>query len=243
MIDLHSHILPELDDGARDLRDAIAMARMAAQSGVTVMAATPHCADDRVYRVRAAWQLLSQALEENGIPVKLVPGMEIFSTADTARMLREGKLLTLNNSRYPLIEFSFRSDGNAETAQLHSVCQAGFRPLIAHPERYPYVQRHPELLNLWHDMGCLLQINRGSLLGRFGTAARQLAWALVDRGFAAVVASDAHSPRQRTPWLADVWQLLETEFSPLCARMLLKNTPRAILNNEDLPPVSPVRFE
>lgn len=243
MIDLHSHILPGQDDGARSLRDALAMARMAVQSGVIAMAATPHCTGDRTEEVQAAWQLLKDALEESGIPLKLVPGMEIFGTADTARMLRDGKLLTLNGSRYPLMEFSFHSDGNAETAILRGVCQAGYRPLIAHPERYPFVQRHPELLNRWCDLGCLLQVNRGSLLGRFGTSARQLAWALVDRGFVTAVASDAHSPRQRTPWLADVWQLLEEEFSPQAARSLLEENPGKILNNEEIPPVRPVWFE
>ena len=243
MIDLHSHILPELDDGSQSLRESLAMARMAVDSGITAMVATPHCADDRSWETYEAWQLLSQALSENEIPLKLFPGMEIFGTPDTVRMLREGKLFTLNGSRYPLIEFSFRSDGEEETAILRSVCKADFRPVVAHPERYGYVQRDPRMVNRWHRMGCLFQVNRGSLLGRCGSRAQETAFELVNRGFASVVASDAHSPRKRTPWMADVQQLLTEEISAQCARVLLKENPKKILKDEEIPPVVPEWFE
>ena len=158
-------------------------------------------------------------------------------------MLRENRLLTLNDSKYPLIEFSFHSDGMEETRILRSVCKAGYRPVVAHPERYSYVQQDPRLLHQWVRMGCLIQVNRGSLLGRFGRRAQSLGFALVDRGFATVVASDAHSPRIRTPWMADVEQLLSKEISPLCARMLLRDNPRKILKNEEIHSAEPEWFE
>lgn len=243
MIDLHSHILPEQDDGSQSLRESLAMARMAVESGITVMAATPHCINDRSREVHVAWKLLREALRENGIPLRLLLGMEIFGTPDTARMLQEGKLFPLNNSRYPLIEFSFHSDGEEETRILRSVCRAGYRPVVAHPERYAYIQQEPKLINRWYNMGCLLQVNRGSLLGRFGRHAQGMAHELVDRGFATVVASDAHSPRMRTPWMKDVQGLLTEDFSPLCAEMLLQENPRKILKDEELPPVTPEWFE
>ena len=243
MFDMHCHILPHLDDGACSLAESVAMARMAVESGVRVMAATPHCAGDRTREVYAAWQLLKEALEENEIPLKLFLGMEIFGTPETARMLSEKQLFTLNDSQYPLIEFSFRSDGLEETRILHSVCKAGFRPVVAHPERYSYVQQDPRLLDRWVRMGCLIQVNRGSLLGRFGSRAQRLAFALVERGFATVVASDAHSPRVRTPWLADVEQLLSEEIAPRCADLLLRENPRKILKNEVIRSAEPEWFE
>ena len=243
MIDLHSHILPGQDDGAQSLEAALAMARMAVDSGVTAMAATPHCAGDHTREVYAAWRLLKEALEENEIPMKLFLGMEIYGTPETARMLREKQLFTLNDSRYPLIEFSFRSDGLEETRILHSVCKAGFRPVVAHPERYSYVQQDPRLVDRWVRMGCLIQVNRGSLLGRFGHRAQSLGFALVERGFATVVASDAHSPRVRTPWLADVEQLLSEEIAPKCADLLLRENPRKILKDEEIRSAEPEWFE
>lgn len=242
MIDLHSHILPELDDGSQSLQESLAMARMAVESGVTVMAATPHCADGRAREVYESWKLLRQALKESGIPLRLFPGMEIFGTEDTLRLLREGNLFTLNGSRYPLIEFSFHSDGDHETRILHSLCKAGLRPVVAHPERYSYVQYNPELINRWYRMGCLMQINRGSLLGRFGPRPQEMAAQLIERHFAAIVASDAHSTRMRTPWMEDVKTLLTQEFSPACARRLLLVNPSKILKNDPIPPVKPEWF-
>lgn len=243
MIDLHSHILPELDDGSQSLQESIAMARMAVDSGITAMAATPHCDHDRTRDVYEAWQLLQEALRENEIPLKLVLGMEIFGTEDTARLLTEGKLFTLNGSRYPLMEFSFQSDGREETRILRSVCRAGFRPIVAHPERYAYIRQNPQLLNRWHRMGCLLQVNRGSLLGRFGRHPQRMAFELVERGFAAVVASDAHSPAVRTPWMQDIREMLKREVSEQCAKTLLLDNPKKILNNKQLAPVTPDWFE
>ena len=233
MIDLHSHILPELDDGSYSLQESLAMARMAVDSGVTVMVATPHCADARAKEVYAAWKMLRQALQESRIPLKLFPGMEIFGTGDTLRLLQEGKLFTLNGSRYPLIEFSFHADADRASRILQNLCKVGLRPIVAHPERYSYVQYDPELINKWSRMGCLMQINRGSLLGRFGTSAQEMAIEIVERNFAAIVASDAHSSQMRTPWMEDVKKLLIQEFSPVCARLLLLENPSRIL--KDLP--------
>lgn len=242
MIDLHSHILPELDDGSQSLEESLAMARMAVQSGVTVMVATPHCMDDRAQQVYAAWRLLREALRDTEIPLKLYLGMEIFGTADTVRLLRAGRLFPLNGSQYPLIEFSFRSTGEEETQILYQVLRAGYRPLVAHPERYGYVRENPELINLWTKMGCLLQINRGSLLGRFGPGAQRMAAELVERGFVTAVATDAHSPRVRTPWMKDIQILLSQEYSPQLARKLLLQNPQHILRNEPLPPSEPEWF-
>ena len=243
MIDLHSHILPGLDDGAQSLRDSLAMARMAVDSGITAMVATPHCAHDRCREVYDSWLFLREALHECEIPLQLHLGMEIIGTPDTARMLRDGKLYTLNGSRYPLVEFSFHSDAEEETAILEDICGAGFRPIVAHPERYTYVQQAPEILNSWYRMGCLFQLNRGSLLGRFGRRVQHTAVTLLEQGFVTVIASDAHSARVRTPWLQDIRQVLTEEISEDCARLLLRDNPNRIIHNEIIQPVEPDWFQ
>lgn len=243
IIDLHCHILPGLDDGAQSLEESLEMVHLAAQSGVREIVATPHCAGDRIRETTDGLMLLREALEDMRIPVTVHPGMEILGLADTAQLLSAGKLLALNGSQYPLIEFPFHEAAEDNTQILSDVIRAGYRPLIAHPERYGCVQEDPECINQWYQMGCLFQINRGSLLGRFGRAAQDMAFSLIDRGFATVVASDAHSGRMRTPWLLDVYELLEHEFSPRAARHLMRDNPQRILNNERILPVKPAWFE
>lgn len=232
MIDLHSHILPEMDDGARDLDETLQMARLAVKSGISHLVATPHRKDGGAEQVLESVRFLQQALQEMGLPLKVYAGMEIYATKDTAQLLREGKLLTLNDSRYPLIEFDFESDGTLETRILESVVQAGYRPVVAHPERYLYIQQEPRLLNEWVGMGCLLQVNKGSLTGRFGPVCQELSMALAERRFAAAVASDAHSSQSRTPWMYDAWDLLARYISPIAAETLLLENPGRILRNE-----------
>lgn len=240
IIDLHSHILPRLDDGSKSLEQSLEMADMAVRSGVYSMVVTPHCIDGDARQVMAAFTMVRDALEDAQIPLRLFPGMEILGTPDTARLLQQGRLLTINGSRYPLIEFPFQSAEYENTDILESVIRAGFCPLVAHPERYECVQEDPGCVLRWKEMGCLFQINRGSLLGRFGGMAQETAFDLVDRGLATAVASDAHSHRMRTPWMADVYELLEKEFSPAAARSLLWSNPQHILKDEQLPSAKPM---
>ena len=243
MIDLHCHILPGLDDGAQSLEESLEMAVLAAGQGIRRIVATPHCITGSAREVTQNVAMLRQLLEEVRVPLQVYPGMEIFGTYDTARLLRQQKLLTLNGSRYPLIEFDFDTDGEEETEVLQQVIAAGYIPVVAHPERYSYVWRMPRIVNRWKQMGCLFQINRGSLLGRYGLAAQEMSLELVHRGFATVVATDAHSPAVRTPRTRDVYQLLSQEISPIAADVLMKHNPERILLDKTLPPVNPDWFE
>lgn len=249
MIDLHTHILPGVDDGSPDADESLEMARLAAESQVYAMVATPHCNLPRAERPLWADEVLertmrlAQRLRREELPVRLYAGMEIFGTADTAEKLRAGRLCTLAGSQYPLIEFPFQDYAEQATEVLRSVLELGLRPIVAHPERYRYTQDAPGLLNLWVDMGCLLQVNRGSLMGRFGPRAEALSRALVRRSMAAFVASDAHSASMRTPWLMDVWELLRKEFSFETAKCLLEENPRRVLRNREIPMEQPIWFD
>ena len=234
MIDLHSHILPGLDDGAKSYSESIEMAKLAVENGVTAMVATPHCIDDRKKEIRKATLILRDLLSEKGIPLKIYMGMEIFGTAYTSRLLREKRLFTLNNSRYPLVEFSFNSSGEEETHILQDMIWAGYTPLVAHPERYNFIKEDPEIINTWKRMGCLFQINRGSIMGRFGKDAQIMGVSLLKRGFCTAVASDAHSPMVRTPYLKDVKEVITRALSEEKAEELLHKNPRTILKNEEI---------
>lgn len=240
MIDIHTHILPGLDDGAQDMENALLMAELAAESGVTAIVATPHCNLKGRYtnywgdELRCELASFQKALSKAKIPVTILPGMEIFGMEDVPELLREGKLITLAHSRYLLIEFPFQDYGRQATQVLAEVAAMGYRPVVAHPERYRFIQEEPFLLNRWTELGCLLQVNKGSLMGRFGRAAEMLSLSLVDRGFAAFVASDAHSPVVRTTWMMDVRDLLSEEYSENLARRLLEDNPQKLLKDADI---------
>lgn len=242
MYDLHSHILPGLDDGARDLNMSIEMAKMAVASGVKAMVATPHCLNSRAREVANAFILLRDSLKELNIELDLYPGMELFGTENTASQLKKRELFTINNSRYPLVEFGFHTDGEEETEILKSLVKAGYTPVVAHPERYIYVQKDPIFMNIWRKMGCLFQINRGSLLGRFGRTEQELALALVDRGFATAVSSDAHSHLMRTPYMGDIKEFISREFDPDAAEYLLEIYPKAIIEDKEIRMGEPIWF-
>ena len=242
MIDLHCHILPYLDDGSRNTEETLAMAQIAVNSGIKKMVATPHCEHGGAEEVISTYKRVCQVLKDKRISLELYPGMEIFATPETADLLRRGELLTINGSRYPLVEFDFLASGREETEILESLVKAGYRPLVAHPERYIFLQRDPELMNLWWQMGCLFQINRGSLMGRFGMDAQQLSLAMIDRGFATVVSSDGHSSVRRAPLLDNVQRMIRQEFSPNAALHLLERNPAKILNDEDFTQMEPVWF-
>lgn len=247
MIDLHAHLLPGVDDGSPSEEVSLEMARLAVESGVSELVVTPHCGlpDDeglRAHQLARHTEALACLLAQEGIALRLHTGMEIFGLPDTAEKLRTGELCTLAGSRYPLIEFPFTDYAYEATAVLDEVLQLGLRPIVAHPERYRYAQRDPRLLELWTDMGCLLQLNRGSLLGRFGEREEALAHSLVARGFAAFVASDAHGSAHRTPWMRDVHTLLAREYGAQTAQRLLEDAPRCVLQNERIQTERPDRF-
>ena len=142
MIDLHCHILPGVDDGAASLEESLSMARLAVDSGVRAIAATPHCDPESGfdnYRSRELAQRflrLEQAVQREKLPLRIHAGMEVFVTPSTPRLLREGQLLTLGGSGYLLAEFDFQCGAAFAERMLSALRQEGVRPVVAHPERY-----------------------------------------------------------------------------------------------------------
>ena len=244
MTDLHCHILPGLDDGAQTMEDSLEMARLAAASGVRAIVATPHCnlpfhEPDNLLspELLQAVAGLRQAVETAGIPLKIYPGAEVFCTPDVETLLREQKLMTLGATRYRLMEFYFDEDPDFMEECFCAVTAQGCVPVVAHPERYEAIQRNPDRIVSWFTNGRIIQLNKGSILGKLGTRAQQASQWILERGLAHAVASDAHSPHARTTFMGEVRRLLEEEYAPAYARILLSENPARLL--KDLPPVEP----
>lgn len=249
MIDLHSHLLPGIDDGAETIEDTLAMAEIAVESGVRAMVATPHCNIPDYYdnyydeRLRAHFEMVQNALEQHHIPLKLMLGMEVFGTRNVSELLRRGRLTTLNQSNYLLIEFDFQEDLRLIDRVLEELLQMGVTPIVAHPERYPYVQQYPEMVYDWVCRGCRMQSNKGSVLGRFGRRVQATVIELLEHDLVSFLASDAHSPYARTPSMYGIRMFMERHFSPELARALLSDNPRCVIENRRLPSLHPRSFE
>ena len=172
MVDIHCHILPGVDDGAPSMEDSLEMARMAADSGVTDIIATPHCnlpgngpKNYRSASLRTAFSRLQQALEQEGIPLRIHPGAEVFCTPELPRLLDQRQLQTLGGSRYLLVEFYFDESAEFMEQCFRDIRHRGLVPVAAHPERYNAVQRDPARLEGWFRRGIVIQLNKGSVLG------------------------------------------------------------------------------
>lgn len=238
MIDIHAHILPYVDDGSADMEESIEMLQMAADSGVSRIVATPHCNIPGSFEnywgsgIEERFRDLQREAQGRNIPVEILTGMEVFATPELPELLRQKKILTLNQTRYFLTEFAFDEEMWFCDNLLEACENEGYIPIIAHPERYFFVQEYPDLVYFWRERGYGIQVNKGSVLGRFGTAARRTANLLLEHNLVSCVASDAHSSGHRTPHMAELRWYLEKNFGVEYAEMLLVENPKRILAGE-----------
>ena len=249
MIDIHSHILPGMDDGAQDLYDTLEMLDMAARNGVKAIIATPHCNIPRGFgnyldeEYKACIQMVREVVREEGIPIRVLPGAEALGTQDLPDYLKAGIIMTLNNSRYLLTEFLFDEDPEFVNRILAEIRELNLIPVIAHPERYKFVQRDPNLVYEWRAKGYPTQINKGSVRGKFGNRAKETAMLLLDHNLVSVVASDAHSPRFRTTNMTRAYSELLENYPEQYVDLLFNENPRRICQNEPLLALKAMRVE
>lgn len=236
MIDLHSHILPGIDDGPETVEASIALARAAVTDGIETIAATPHVRDDYPTTpdaMEAAVAGLRVALADAGLPLDVRTGGEIAIdrigslSADDLRRFGLG-----GNPRYLLLEFPYVGWPLALPGLVFSLRATGTTPVIAHPERNGEVQADPERLRPLVDQGALVQVTAASLVGRIGRAAQHAAVGLLDRELVHLLASDAHAPEVREVGLSAA---AEAAGDTNLARWLVEEVPRAIVENTSLP--------
>jgi protein-tyrosine phosphatase len=228
MIDMHCHILPGMDDGPGSIEEAVEMARIAVGDGITDIIATPHT-HDGVYmqepeRVAAAAEALQLELERRGIPLRIHPGMEVHFHLDMLKHLDKGELLTLaGGTEYLLLELPFQQIPSYATDFIHSLLHAGITPIIAHPERNAILLEKREVLAEWIEMGALAQLTAESLTGRFGKRLKVAAKEMVRQRLVQLIASDAHDPIRRRPFLSEAYHLIAKIDSPEAADLFRAN--------------------
>ncbi len=249
MIDLHSHILHDFDDGARTLEAAIEMARAAVAMGVRVMAATPHGrnstnVDYSRYSVALLTERLTElraALAEQEINLELVPGTEIYGEPGVVERLRAGELLPYGASRAVLVEFPLSSPAEVVEQIVFALQVAGYRVIYAHPERMRYVQHDPNALVPLIERGALMQLTGDALLGIQGPAMCHLAETLVIHRLVQIIGSDAHGPHfGRMPNLGAACARAAELIGDAEADAMTRAIPAMILSDGPISPPSPI---
>lgn len=237
-IDLHLHILPDLDDGARSMEQSLRMARLAVQGGVDTIVVTPHANQPGRFenfvspRLGTVLEAFQRELLYRQIALRVIPGMEIFATVDLVERIDQGLLCPLGKSNCFLVELPVECTEDYADRIWQRMLVRGYRPVIAHPERYDCVKRNPALAQQWRRNGCVLQLNGGSLYGQFGELCRQTAVQLVDEGWFDVFGSDAHDPDCRVPGMEPARSYLTERFGAQYAHHVLRERPAGLLNLE-----------
>lgn len=237
MIDIHCHILPGLDDGAFSLDESLMMAESAFESGTRGIFCTPHSGPYLHDELLEVFGSLKEAVAAQNIPVELYLGQEIYLTENYARQIRDignGYPVTINGTPYALVEFNPTAHSRILRDAVDCLCAEGFIPIIAHPERYAAVIEDVFLAERLKASGALLQVNKGSLKGAFGSDALQAASYLLYERTADFVASDAHSPYERTPKLRDVHAFISEHYSIDYADHLMLVNPGKVAANRKI---------
>ena len=236
MIDLHSHILPGIDDGARDLADSVAIAEAALADGITAIAATPHVRDDYPTRAGLMEERLVELRSELAraqIPLEVLPGGEIaVEWLDRLSVGELGRFGLGGNPRYLLVETPYFGWPHALPDRLLSLRERGVTPVLAHPERNSDVQMRPDRLVPLVAAGVLVQVTAASLDGRVGRQAKACGLSLVEHGLAHLIASDAHRAAVRAAGLAEAARAVRSDE---LGEWLTLRVPTAILDDGGLP--------
>jgi protein-tyrosine phosphatase len=211
MVDIHSHVLPGVDDGAASLDDSVAMLNMAADAGTTDIVATSHANTEFAWNQQVIEQRFAEVKAAIGTRIRVHPGCELHLTFDNINdAIKNPRKYTINHKHWLLIEFSDLIIFQNVDSILEALGGAGMNLIVAHPERNQILQQRMETLEKWSRFGVCYQVTAQSLTGTFGSVTRKFSEKLIERGMVQFVASDAHDMDYRVPrldgarkWLAD----------------------------------------
>jgi protein-tyrosine phosphatase len=239
LIDIHSHILWDLDDGSQNLEQSLAMLQMAADNGTTDIVATPHANYRYKFDPEAIAYRIKALQTRSPSSLRIHSGCDFHLNVNNIRdALANPHRYTINGLNYLMVEFPEIVLPASSEDILRRLIAHGINPVITHPERNSHLRQDLDRLAAWVAMGCLIQVTAQALTDRFGKDAQKSAWALVKKDLVHAVASDAHDTVDRPPRLDHAWRLLKQEMSEEVAARLLINNPRAVIEGKPLPGVN-----
>ncbi len=245
VIDIHSHIIQGLDDGSKDIDISLDMARIYLENGINKVIATPHHIEKDNFLVEGSKEsldILKDQLEKNNLDLKVYLGSEVYIYPDMLKDMEEDKIMTLNGSRYLLIEFPIRDIPLYVESIIYGLLIKGYIPIIAHPERYLKVQENPNILYTLLKNGAMAQLNLSSLEGFYGKTARRTAKTLLRHKMIQFIATDAHNNTGRSPQVQKSLKILKNIVSSRDYRLLTSENANNILEDKIFIPFTPIKY-
>jgi protein-tyrosine phosphatase len=247
LVDIHSHILWGMDDGAPTEEVSLEMLRMAAAAGTTDIVATPHSNGEFEYKPALIAERMARLTELTGGVPRIHRGCDLHLSFDNiTEAVEDPSKYSINGKRYILVECSDLHISGSMTEVLDRLMRVDLVPIVTHPERNPILQREPQRVARWVDAGCLVQVTAQSILGGFGKRAHESAHSFLKSGLVHVVASDAHDPVHRHPRLDGAFAAVSAAYGKDVATMLFVDNPGRIIggkfvSNERLAAPAPSR--
>lgn len=231
MVDIHCHILYGVDDGPEKIEDSITLLQVAKEQGITNIVLTPH------YRrgmfkfdgnlVLEHKKALEPYAEELGITLHL--GTEIHVNGDILEYLSEGKVLSLADSDYVLTEYEYHTEYSYLFKMTKELLRHGYIPVIAHVERYECLVKQPKRLEELQEIGALVQMNAGAIIGEDGFGMKQFCKKALKHGWVDIVASDTHDRKKRACFMEDCYDYLTDKYGEKLAYRLMIKNPKKII--------------
>jgi protein-tyrosine phosphatase len=233
LIDIHSHIVYGVDDGAKTIEDSVAMVRMAGEHGTTDIVATPHASPEYKFQPDAVRERLTEIEAATGGAVRLHTGCDFHLSFDNIQdAIANPRKYTIDHKNYLMVEFSDMLIFHNTAEIFERLMGAGMIPVITHPERNDLLRRRREQIAEWVEAGARVQVTGQSLTGRFGRRAEAFSRELLDHNLVHVIASDGHDLEHRPPRLDEAYGWLKTHYSEATAELLCKTNPGAALTGE-----------
>lgn len=247
IIDIHSHILPNVDDGSIDMDMSISMAKSYIENGIKKVIATPHyiygSMDNSLNNNKIVLNKLNKRLFEEALDLEVFLGSEIYVSMDTVDDISNEKVSTLNNSRYVLLELAMHDIPMYMESLLYELQLKDYVPIIAHPERNAKIIDDPNILYDYIDNGSLAQINLPSLEGRYGRQVKATANILLEHNMIHFIGSDAHSNGERSPNVRKGLDILKEKLGPREFEDITYNNPESVLKDKAIERQDPIIYK
>jgi tyrosine-protein phosphatase YwqE len=248
--DLHSHLIPGVDDGARSLEEALEAVERMVSAGIGRIVTTPHVNASLTHdsarlgawldEVDDPWRELTEHVRKRFPDLELMRGHEVMLDVPDPEL--SDARLRLAGTSFVLVEWPRLQIPPGTVPVIERICQAGYRPVLAHPERYSGIRRNLERAGAWRDAGAYLQVNHGSFVGRYGPEARAAATELIARGWADMLSSDFHARAQLKIHLDDSREFFTEQGGLEQFELLTVNNPGRVIEDELPSPVPPLRM-